>query len=360
MLLLERHVLRQFAASVAAVAAVLVLVGLGGLLVDLMSEIARGKVPPGLLLSQLGLRSIQVLPILMPLALFVGLLLAVGRLYTESEMAVLASVGVGPRQLWKPLLLVVLPVALVVGLASLWLAPLGAAKARAMVLDANRSFLVAGLDAGRFMELPGREGVIYVGRIDPDGTRFGRMFVQTERDGRLDVITAAEGELFFEGETARFLRLRDGFRVEGDPEARDYRLMRFAVNEIQVPDREVDPDEDEMAALSLPQLFALDDAAATGELHWRLAIPLVTVALGLLALPLGRGEARQARYGRVFAALLIYLNAMVLLVLGKGWIASGAIPEAVGLWWLLFPMGMLATWLYLVDGRMPRRRIRAA
>ena len=104
MLLIERYLLRQFVLSVAAVAAILLMVGLGGLLVDLMSDIARGQVPAALLLSQLGLRSLQVLPLLMPLALFVGLLLAVGHLYGDSEMAVLSSVGLGPRQLWRPLL----------------------------------------------------------------------------------------------------------------------------------------------------------------------------------------------------------------------------------------------------------------
>ena len=149
MLLIERYLLRQFAQSVAAVAVVLLLVGLGGLLVDLMSEIARGKVPAGLLLSQLGLRSIQVLPILLPLALFIGLLLAVGRLYGDSEMAVLSSVGRGPRQLLRPLLWVTLPAAAVVAFASLWAAPAGARLAQRMVEEANRSFLVAGLEAGR-------------------------------------------------------------------------------------------------------------------------------------------------------------------------------------------------------------------
>ena len=173
MLLIERHVLRQFALSVAAVAVVLVLVGLGGLLVDLMSEIARGKVPAALLLSQLGLRSVQVLPILLPLALFVGLLLAVGRLYADSEMAVFASIGVGPQQLWRPLLLIVLPVATMVALASLWLAPAGARIARDMIETANRSFLVAGLEAGRFMELPGRGGItIVAGQSARPGARF--------------------------------------------------------------------------------------------------------------------------------------------------------------------------------------------
>lgn len=356
MLLIERYLLRQFAASVLAVAVVLLLVGLGGLLVDLMSEIARGKVPAGLLLSQLGLRSIQVLPILLPLALFVGLLLAIGRLYGESEMAVLSSVGLGPQRLWRPLVLVTAPVVLVVAVASLWLAPAGARLARDMIETANRSFLVAGLEAGRFMELPGRGGILYVGELTGDGTQFRKMFVQSERDGRLDVITAREGELFFEGDTGRFLRLRDGFRVEGNPTGKDFRLMRFAQNELRVPDREVEAEADELEARATLALAGQRDAPARAELNWRIATPLMALALGFLALPLGRGEPRQARYGRILAALLIYINAMVLLILGKGWLSTGVLPTWMGLWWLLLPMMALAFWLFRRDGRLRRPR----
>lgn len=359
MLLIERYLLRQFVQSVAAVAVVLLLVGLGGLLVDLMAEIAGGKVPAALLLSQMGLRSIQVLPLLLPLALFVGLLMAIGRLYGDSEMAVLASVGLGPRQLWRPLLAVTLPVALVVALASLWAAPAGARLAQRMIEDANRSFLVAGLEAGRFIELPGKAGILYVGEIDAEGSRFGRMFVQSEREGRLDVVTAREGELILEGERGRYLLLRDGFRVEGDPSARDFRMMRFRENELQVPDREPEVEADKLDAAPTLALWPATGAVARAELHWRFATPLMVLVLGVLALPLGRGEPRQARYGRMLAALLIYINAMVLLVLGKGWLATGTLPAWLGLWWLLLPMAVLAAWLFATDGRLPRRRVPA-
>ena len=56
--------------SVAAVAVVLLLITLGALFADLISEIAKGKVPAGLLLSQLGLRSIRFLTLVLPLALW--------------------------------------------------------------------------------------------------------------------------------------------------------------------------------------------------------------------------------------------------------------------------------------------------
>ena len=357
LLLIERYLLRQFALSVAAVAAVLLLVGLGGLLVDLMSDIARGQVPAALLLSQLGLRSIQVLPLLMPLALFVGLLLAVGQLYGDSEMAVLSSVGLGPQRLWRPVLLVTLPVVLIVASSSLWLAPAGARIARDMIETANRSFLVAGLEAGRFLELPGRAGILYVGELSTDGTRFGQLFVQSERDGRLDVITARHGEIFFEAETGRYLRLHDGFRVEGTPASKDFRLMRFDQNELRVPDREIEAEADALESRRTRVLLGQTDPAARAELHWRVATPLLTLALGFLAMPLGRGEPRQARYGRLLAALLIYLNAMALLLLGKGWLSTGALPGWAGLWWLLVPMALLALWMYRSDGRLRRPRV---
>ena len=57
-----------------------------------------------------------------------------------------------------------------------------------MIDVANRSFLIAGLEAGRFVELPGRGGILYVGELATDGTQFGKMFGLSERDGRFDLL----------------------------------------------------------------------------------------------------------------------------------------------------------------------------
>lgn len=117
---LQRYLVRQLASGVAASVVVLLLVSLGGVFADLVSEIARGRIPAPLLFSQLGLRVVVFLPMVLPLGLFVGLILAIGRLYRDSEMAVLAALGQGPRQLLGPLLVVGLPVVGIVALLSLW------------------------------------------------------------------------------------------------------------------------------------------------------------------------------------------------------------------------------------------------
>ncbi|MGL6291146.1 MAG: LPS export ABC transporter permease LptF [Silanimonas sp.] len=352
---LQRYLVRQLAATTAATVVVLLLVSLGGVFADLISEIARGRVPAPLLFSQLGLRLISYMPLVLPLGLFIGLLMSISRLYRDSEMAVLFSMGQGPRQLLGPLMAVSLPVAVLIGLCSLWLGPMAERIASQAVEDANRSFLVAGLDAGRFVELPGGRGVVFVGALSPDGREFKRLFVQMQRGERVDVITAVEGEMFVDS-GGRFLRLRDGFRAEGQPGERDFRLQRFQVNEVRLPDLE---SENRNPLAGRPTLTLISPTAtprARAEFHYRIGVPLFAVVLALLALPLSRSPPRQARYGRMIVAVLAYAFGTNLLILGRTWLGSGQIPMALGLWWLLLPALALAAWLVWRDGEPPLRR----
>lgn len=356
---LQRYLFRQLAITTFAVVVVLLLVSLGGVFADLVSEIARGKIPAPLLLSQLGLRMLSFLPLVLPLGLFIGLIMSLSRMYRDSEMAVLAALGQGPRQLLRPMAWLVLPVVLLLGVLSTVVGPWAARTAQLDVDAANQSFLVAGLDAGRFVELPGGNGVVYVGEISPDGSRFERLFVQLQRDDRLDVITAVRGEIFLEGR-ARFLRLVDGFRAEGLPGALDFRLQRFEINEVRLPEvesRVTDP----LAGRPFSRLATPGATPrAWAEWHWRLGLPLVALALALLALPLSRSPPRQARYGRVIVAVLAYIVGMNLLVIGKALLGDGRLPLAAGLWWLHLPLFLLAAWWVAIDGRLPRRRRRPA
>jgi len=358
---LDRYLSREFAQSVFAALVVLGLVSMGGLFADLLSEIARGKVPVALLLSQLGLRLVNFLPILLPLALMLGLLLAIGRMYRDSEMPVLASVGIGPRRLLRPVLLVSLPLLAVVALCSMWLGPWANRLSQQMIAQANRNLLISGLEAGRFTELPGGGGVVYAGAMSTDGTRFSRMFVYRQQGDRVDITTAEGASLFFEGERTRYLRLEDGFRVEGPAAGgRDFRLVRYARNDLRLPDRDEARLKDDPALQ--PTLTLLGDRRpeAQAQLHWRIAPVLLGLAFVLLAVPMARSSPRQARYGRILMAFLAYLVSMNLMILGTQWLAEGKVPPAAGLWWLLLPVLALSTWLYLRDGRMRRPRIQRA
>ena len=356
-LIIDRYLLRQLVAAFVACLLVLVLVSMGGLVADLLSKIARGKLPPGLLVSQLGLRALDFLPLLLPLSLFLAVLLAYGRMYRDSEMAVLASAGLGIRRLARPVVWLAVPVAIGVGLTSLWLSPAALRTSQAMIEAANKSLLVAGLEPGRFVEIPGRNGVVYISQMDDDGRNFQRLFVHNERDGRVDVVTAQAGELFQESQgEERYLRLTDGFRVEGALGSDAFRMMRFAGNDIRLPDVEPGHVGRVEQRMTTHELARVDAPVERAELHWRLATPLATLILALLALPLAHSPPRSARYGRVLVALLGYILYLNLLALGRAFLASGTIPAWAGLWWVHLPAAAIALYLLWRDERLVRPR----
>ncbi|MCX7557031.1 LPS export ABC transporter permease LptF [Xanthomonadaceae bacterium JHOS43] len=355
--IIDRYLFGQLAAAFIACLVVLVLVSMGGLVADLLSKIARGKLPPGLLISQLGLRALDFLPLLLPLSLFLSVLLAYGRMYRDSEMAVLAAAGLGIRRLARPLAWLAVPVAIGVGLTSLWLSPAALRTSQAMIEAANKSLLVAGLEPGRFVEIPGRNGVVYISQMDEEGRTFQRLFVHGERDGRIDVVTAQAGELFQESQgDERYLRLTDGFRVEGALGSDAFRMMRFAGNDIRLPDVEAGSVGRTEQRMTTPELARVDAPVERAELHWRLATPLATLVLALLALPLAHSPPRNARYGRVLTALLAYLVYLNLLALGRAMLASGTLPAWAGLWWVHLPVVVIALYLLWRDERLPRPR----
>ena len=355
--IIDRYLLRELLRSFVAVNAVLLLVTFGGVLTDVLNKIARGRFPASLLLAQVGLRSLDALAIILPLGMFLTVLLAYGRLYRDSEMAVLAASGLRLRAMLKPVLWLALPLLTLLAGITFIASPRALALADKLVQDANRSLLVAGLEAGRFVDLPGRMGVIYIGSMTPDGRRFTRLFVQSENDGRLDIITAAKGELYNDrAGRERYLRLEDGFRVEGGLDRPDFRAMRFARNDIRLPEPEAEGPKRVQTRRDTAALLASSKRADHAELHWRLAMPVSALVLALLAFPLARSAPREPRFGRSIIAVLAYIVYVNLLALGRGWLADGSVPMAAGLWWVHALAFAVFVVLYLVGARLPRPR----
>ena len=356
---LDRYLLSDFIQTFLATLLVLLVVSVGGVLVDLLGRIADGQVPAGLLLGQLGLQFIVYLPLIVPMALMLGLALSVGRFYRDSEMAVFNAVGVGPRRLLRPVLMLVLPVVGLVAACSMWLGPWADRTAERQIEQANRSVLLAGLEPGRFTPLSGG-GIVYVASLSDDGKALGQVFIQRPKGERFEVVSAQGGRMYLEGERRRVLRLEDGHQVEGPLQGElDYRLMRFAANEVALPDREVARKQDDPELRGTLSLIGDGDLQAVAELHSRLAPPLLALAFALMAVPLARSAPRQQRYGKVMLAFVAYLFGVNLMIVGSQWLAKGSLPAFAGLWWLTLPALWLAVWLYFRDGRLGRNKGKA-
>src|SRR5690606_22123315 len=90
-----------------------------------LASAAEGELAAGVLFAIMGYRFPGFLELILPLGLFIGILLAYGRMYLESEMTVLFACGVSERELLQKTLVGALPVMLVVGAMSLFISPWG-------------------------------------------------------------------------------------------------------------------------------------------------------------------------------------------------------------------------------------------
>jgi len=215
---------------------------------------------------------------------------------------------------------------------------------------------MAGLEAGKFTPLP-NGGVVYLSSVSPDGTQLGKVFLQRQKEDRLEVISADHGRMYFEGAKQRYLELDDGHQVEGPANgALDYKLMTFARNDVAMPDGAETRKDDDPELLRTTQLFGDERPEAQAQLHSRIAPPLIALAFALMTLPLARSSPRQQRYGRMMLAFLAYMVGMNLMFIGTRWIADGKIPAVAGLWWLTLPLLGLALWMYFRDGKLSRPR----
>ena len=353
--ILDRYFLRELVLSVLATTIVLLVIFTGGTFARVLQQVANGSFPASVMFQVLGLRIVNALPGLLPLSLFLGVLVALGRLWRDSEMHVLAAAGMGARGLLRPALMLGIPVTVLIALVSLWLGPLSARTADQLVAEANRSVIAAGLDAGRFTELPGKGGVIFVAGMNRQGTRLDQVFLASDEaadashPARVKLITARHGQLYQGSETrGRYLALMDGWQFQVPLGQQNWQRMRYRRNDVALSEvrPQTQDDSDPLESTGTLDLMSSDTVDARAELAWRTAAPVTALVLLLLALPLARQSPREARYGRLLIAVLAYFLYFLLLSLGRALIDRGTVHNSAPMWVLHLLVAAGALWMF--------------
>ncbi|MDQ0011424.1 lipopolysaccharide export system permease protein [Luteibacter jiangsuensis] len=351
--ILDRYFLRELAYGVLATAIVLLVIFAGGAFATVLQKVANGSIQPSVMFEVLGLQMVDLLSTLLPMSAFLGTLIALGRMYRESEMHVLASSGMGPRGMLRPVTLLAVLSTIVVGLVSLWLGPLSARTADQVIAAANKSVIAAGLDAGRFTELPGKGGIIFVDTLSRDGTVLGKTFLATDRtdsEGRpqVRVISAKSGRMYQESDGQnRFLALYDGWQFEIPLAADNWRRMKYERNDASLSSISDDDDDTDPAHESATtDLFKDITPENLGELVSRFAAPVSTLVLMMMVLPMSRQAPRDARYGRLLIAVLAYFLYVVWQLIARAQIIKGHLHTSAPIWILHAIVFGVAAWYF--------------
>ncbi len=331
--IIDRYLAREAGGAALAVLAVLFAVLSANQLIDYLAEAAGGELPGEAVATLMGLQILRYLGVVMPAALFLGTVLGLGRLYRDSELPVLAACGVGPLRQVRSLMVLAIPVALLVGWLSVLVAPWASYTADVYMEEAARTAQINALQAGQFIG-GGEAGTIYASRASDEG-ELEEVFVHARQGERESVIWAERGEQVVEPDSGeRYFVFEDGYRYDGQPGRQDWRVTEFERHGLLIERRQPQEVTRDREARPMGDLWATGDRQDASEIQWRLSMPVMALVLTILAVPLAKADPREGRYGKLLTAVLAFVAYFQLLTSARQWLESGAMPAALGLWWV--------------------------
>ncbi|WP_268799743.1 LPS export ABC transporter permease LptF [Pseudomonas huanghezhanensis] len=337
-----RYLSREVLVTLSAVSAVLLVIIMSGRFIKYLAQAASGALDPGVLFLIMGFRLPGFMQLILPLGLFLGILLAYGRLYLESEMTVLAATGMSQQRL---LLITLAPAALVsllVAWLSFSLAPQGATQFSLLINKQDAMTEFDTLVPGRFQALRDGTRVTYTEQLSEDRVNLGGVFISEKRmssdnakDRGITVLVAEKGHQEIKDDGSRYLILENGYRYDGNPGEANYRAIKYDTYGALLPKPDISDEVTDRDAIPTRELLLGEDSPRNkAELQWRISLPILVFIVTLMAVPLARVNPRQGRFLKLLPAILLYMAYLTILIAARGALERGKIPAALGLWWV--------------------------
>ncbi len=360
MTLISRYILRETFGAWLVVVAVLFSVVMAKQFADILGDAAAQRLPRDAVWSIFALTSMRYVTQLTPIALFLGVMLALARLNRDGESAALSACGIGPGRLLVPVLTLTSVLALALAWFSLLLNPDAGARIDAIKRRAQQEVRLGALEPGKFMSPDNGATVIYPRAVVDNEARdvfVGRQqgdHVVTTLAQRLErTVDPATGDVAFV--------LRDGRRYEGVPGTNEFLVVDF--DEGRLPIRPKEQAEVAASVLSKSTTALIESGLPEdrAELEWRISYPISVIVLAMLAVPLSRSAPREGRYAKLGIGLLAYIVYSNVLLIARAWVERGVTPEWAGLWWVHAVAAAFALWLLArQSGFFARSRVVAA
>lgn len=382
-MIIDRYLFKEIIVSLVSVVTVLLLIFSSKHFVRYMSDAAAGELPTSMIFQLLSLFTLSYLVLIVPFAIYLSVIITLGRLYKDNEITAAEACGLGLPRIIQSIFYLSLFLSLIVGILSLWVAPWAEAE-QYNIRDQARAESEFGFIApGRFHEIRDGRGVFYIEDIDDDTGEMSKVFVYLQEDGKTDVFSSLTGYMELDEDSgSHFIMLENGFRFEvlasnniddevenkekaennindgiaekekakekktnkekvergklekNKVEVEGYRLHDYQKSGIRITQQVVSSGNVKIIERSTASLIGDDSPEAQAELHWRIAMPVSCVLLTIMAVLLSKTNPRQGRFGKLFVALLAYIAYVYVLMLTRSGLKNGDIPLALGMWWV--------------------------
>lgn len=333
-MILERYLIREILKPLLVTAGLLVGLFMLFRTARFMGDVANGVLPADLVLSLASLKTVVSLEVLLSIALHLSVVVALGRLYADSEMTALYACGVSPMKILRVVCWLSALLAVLVACLTLYGRPWAYEKIYWLQKEASLDFDITTLEPGRFHEEQPGNRVIFVSSFNEAQHRVEGVFIQHELGGTVQVISAQQAYQEEDDATGdRIIVCVDARIYELPREGGENLIGRFEELRLITEAPRMEPVGYKRKAASTFHLAGSDSIQDVAELQWRLSTPVSTLLLGLLGVPLSRAEARKGKYAKLLAAVLVYTVYYNVSVMLRTLVEQQTIGIFPGIWW---------------------------
>lgn len=334
----DGYLIREIAWPFAMILGVLLLLFAGDSLAGILSDAVNGLLPLGAIAALTGLKLIISLDVLIPISLFIAVVAGFGRLQADGEITAMLALGMGPRQLLRPVLGLALGLAVCVAGLSTFARPWAYAASHNLTRHAAAMLNVNAMEAGAFYASQDGARVIFLGNRAGPHTDARNVFIAKRDGGQIEVIFAQSARPAVAGPGGqRSVHLSGAhvYKFDNGQPTQDESLAAAGLN--------LDPDADSSVigsaryspvAASTAHLLGASTPADIAERQWRFSTGLSTLLLALLGAVLSRGRPRQNRYAKFGPAILAYAAYYLVCTTARTWVQHGQVGAFPGIWWV--------------------------
>ena len=329
--IIDKYLAKELLTAFLSVIFVLLIIVLSTEVVHLLKWVSQGVIPIGAFLAYLINSLFEFSVVLIPLSLLMGILLAFGRLYRDSEMAAIMSAGIGPMQWYRPLMLIAIPTTLLLLALLLFVKPIITHQRALIAAEIQSQAAIDKLLVGQFNRAG--SGVLFLESESESSHQINNVFFQQHRDDTNHVDLARGTSNYYNEEGRRYMMMHGGTHYMGDAGDSDFKIIKYQDYAIFIDKKLVQANLSEKSK-SVAELWHSSEPKDQAELQWRFTLPLATIIVAFMALPLSHTDPRSGRYAKLAVALILYLVYSNLLSVGKTWIVQEKVPVWIGTWWV--------------------------
>lgn len=338
-MIFQRALRRELVSTAGAVFTTLFTITITVMLIKILGQAAGGKVASQDVVALIGFAALNYLPVILILTGFISVLVVVTRSYQDSEMVVWFASGLSLSRWIAPVLTFGLPLVMLTAGLSLFVTPWANRQSAEFRERFEKRQDIAKVSPGKFQESSSADRIFFVEGVAGDASKVKNVFVNTVQNGRTSVVVAKEGETVIDSRGDKFLVMNQGRRYDGVSSKSDVRMMEFERYGVLVSTQSAALIGDK-SARSLPTQALLVDFNNfnKGEFLWRIALPLMSLLLMLLAIPLSFVNPRGGRSANLLIALLLFVVYSNMVSVFQAAVVQQRLSLAMA-WW---PIHMLA------------------